>query len=282
MTFGLEVPYRIKDLTGMIVCKGTTELERMREANRLVSKTLDQLGTMVRPGVTTQQLDAAAEDLILRSGAKPAFKGYRGFPASVCASVNNQIVHGIPNDQPLREGEILSLDVGVYYKGFYGDSAWTFCVGEISPELRKLLDVTRESLYQGIEQVVVGNRISDISHGIQKYVEAYGFSVVREFVGHGIGRFLHEEPQVPNYGEPWKGPPVEAGHGLGHRAHGQQPGTRRQSVGRPVDGGDGGRGLQRPFRAFSRRDRNRPLDPQQLQRQDPPPDIRSGFGDCRG
>ena len=195
----------------MIVCKGARELERMREANSLVSRTLDHLGAMVRPGVTTRQLDAAAEDMILQGGARPAFKGYRGFPASVCASVNNQIVHGIPNDQPLREGDILSLDVGVYYKGFYGDSAWTFCVGEVSPELRKLLDVTRESLYRGIEQVVVGNRISDISHGIQKYVEAYGFSVVREFVGHGIGRLLHEEPQVPNYGDPGKGPRLKPG-----------------------------------------------------------------------
>lgn len=195
----------------MIVCKGARELDRMREANRLVSRTLDLLGAMVRPGMTTRQLDAAAEDLILGSGARPAFKGYRGFPASVCASVNNQIVHGIPNEQPLQEGDILSLDVGVYYKGFYGDSAWTFCVGEVSPELRKLLDVTRESLYRGIEQVVVGNRISDISHRIQKYVEAYGYSVVREFVGHGIGRFLHEEPQVPNYGEPGKGPRLKPG-----------------------------------------------------------------------
>lgn len=211
MTCGLEVSNRIRDLTGMIVCKGARELERMREANSLVSRTLDHLGTMVRPGVTTRQLDTAAEDMILQGGARPAFKGYRGFPASVCASVNNQIVHGIPNDQPLREGDILSLDVGVYYKGFYGDSAWTFCVGEVSPELRKLLDVTRESLYRGIEQVVVGNRISDISHGIQKYVEAYGFSVVREFVGHGIGRLLHEEPQVPNYGDPGKGPRLKPG-----------------------------------------------------------------------
>ena len=195
----------------MIVCKGARELDRMREANRLVSRTLDLLGTMVRPGMTTRQLDAAAEDLITGSGARPAFKGYRGFPASVCASVNNQIVHGIPNGQPLQEGDILSLDVGVYYKGFYGDSAWTFCVGEVTPELRKLLDVTRESLYRGIEQVVVGNRISDISHRIQKYVEAYGYSVVREFVGHGIGRFLHEEPQVPNYGDPGKGPRLKPG-----------------------------------------------------------------------
>ena len=195
----------------MIVCKGAKELERMREANSLVSKTLDHLGTMIRPGVTTQQLDAAAEEMILRGGARPAFKGYRGFPASVCASVNHQIVHGIPNDHPLKEGDILSLDVGVYYKGFYGDSAWTFCVGEVSPELRKLLDVTRESLYRGIEQVVVGNRISDISHRIQEYVEAYGFSVVREFVGHGIGRLLHEEPQVPNYGDPGKGPRLKPG-----------------------------------------------------------------------
>ena len=195
----------------MIVCKGMKELETMREANKLVSATLDHLGTLVEPGITTQELDSAAEDMIVKAGSIPAFKGYRGFPASVCASVNDQIVHGIPNDHPLNEGDILSLDVGVCCRGFYGDSAWTFCVGEVVPELKKLLEVTRESLYRGIEQVVLGNRISDISHGIQQYVEAFGFSVVREFVGHGIGRFLHEEPQVPNYGDPGKGPRLKSG-----------------------------------------------------------------------
>lgn len=190
----------------MIVCKGKAELEKMREANLIVARILKELGKRIEPGVTTRQLDALAEELIREAGALPAFKGYHGYPACLCTSVNEQIVHGIPNDRPLQEGDIVALDVGVCYKGFYGDSAWTFPVGEISSELQRLLDVTRQALYKGIEAVKVGNRVSDISASIQQYVESHGFSVVREFVGHGIGKALHEEPQVPNYGQPGRGP----------------------------------------------------------------------------
>ncbi|MDA2924848.1 type I methionyl aminopeptidase [Acidobacteria bacterium AH-259-A15] len=195
----------------MIICKGKMELDRMREANLIVAEVLTHLGTLIKVGVTTAQLNTVAEEMILKRKGRPAFKGYQGYPAALCASVNDQIVHGIPNARPLREGDIIALDVGVNYKGFYGDSAWTFPVGEISEELKSLLAVTRESLYRGIEKVVVGNRVSDISYSIQEFVEAHGFSVVREFVGHGIGKSLHEEPQVPNYGKPGRGPRLVQG-----------------------------------------------------------------------
>ena len=195
----------------MIICKGKTELKRMREANLMVARVLAHLGTLVRPGTTTRQLNAVSEEMILKMGGQPAFKGYHGYPAALCASVNNEIVHGIPNDRPLAEGDIIGLDIGVHYKGFCGDSAWTFPVGEISKELQRLLQVTRRSLYKGIEKAVVGNRVSDISANIQEFVEDHGFSVVREFVGHGIGKSLHEEPQVPNYGEPGRGPRLVEG-----------------------------------------------------------------------
>lgn len=195
----------------MIICKGKNELEKMREANLIVAKVLGHLGSLAAPGVTTAQLDAVAEEMIVKMGGIPAFKGYKGYPASLCASVNDQIVHGIPNGHALKEGDIVGLDVGVYYKGYYGDSAWTFAVGEVSDEVKKLLQVTRESLYTGIEKVVLGNRISDISSAIQQFVESYGYSVVREFVGHGIGKSLHEDPQVPNYGQPGRGPRLMPG-----------------------------------------------------------------------
>ena len=149
--------------------------------------------------------------MILASGGSPAFKGYRGFPASVCASVNDQIVHGIPNQAPLREGDILSLDVGVCLEGYYGDAAWTYPVGVIQPELQRLLQVTRDALFKGIDKILAGNRVSDISASIQQHVESQGFSVVREFVGHGIGLALHEDPQVPNYGRPGRGPRLREG-----------------------------------------------------------------------
>ena len=190
----------------MIFCKARSELETMHEANQIVARVLRHLGTLIRPGVTTGELDRVAEDLIRESGGTPAFKGYQGFPASVCASVNDEIVHGIPGKRVLREGDILSLDVGVCLDGLYGDSAWTFPVGEVDPELSLLMDVTRESLFHGIEQVRVGNRVSDISAAVQSWVEKHGFSVVRQFVGHGIGKSLHEDPQVPNYGKPGRGP----------------------------------------------------------------------------
>jgi len=195
----------------MIICKGKSELAKMREANVIVAEVLEHLGSLLQEGVTTTELNQVAEEMILKREGDPAFKGYQGFPASLCASVNDEIVHGIPNDRPLRDGDIVGLDVGVCYKGFYGDSAWTFPVGEISKESEKLLNVTRESLYRGIQHVAVGNRISDISHAIQEFVEDNGFSVVREFVGHGIGKSLHEEPQVPNYGEPGRGPRLVEG-----------------------------------------------------------------------
>ena len=177
----------------------------MREANLIVANILDYLGSLIKPETTTVELDTIAEEMILESGGQPAFKGYRGYPATLCASVNDQIVHGIPTRRPLREGDIVSLDLGVRYKGFYGDSAWSFSVGEISEELKHLLLITRESLYIGIEKARVGKRVSDISASIQQHVEDHHFSVVREFVGHGIGKALHEEPQVPNYGKPGHG-----------------------------------------------------------------------------
>jgi methionyl aminopeptidase len=195
----------------MIYCKGKAELETMREANQIVARVLRHLGSLVQPGATTAELDQVAEEMIREAGATPAFKGYQGFPASVCASVNDEIVHGIPNNRPLKEGDILSLDVGTHLDGYYGDSAWTFAVGKISGTLQNLLDVTRESLFLGIEKVKVGNRVSDISAAVQEHVEAAGFSVVRKFVGHGIGRSLHEEPQVPNYGRPGRGPRLAEG-----------------------------------------------------------------------
>ncbi|MEE8347999.1 MAG: type I methionyl aminopeptidase [Acidobacteriota bacterium] len=195
----------------MIICKGKSELEKMREANLIVARVLAHLGTLVKPGATTLELNAVSEEMIVNMGGNPAFKGYQGYPAALCASVNNEIVHGIPNDRPLEEGDIIGLDVGANYKGFCGDSAWTFPVGEISPEMERLLEVTRGSLYKGIEKTVVGNRVSDISSSIQEFVEVNGFSVVREFVGHGIGKSLHEEPQVPNYGQPGRGPRLVEG-----------------------------------------------------------------------
>ena len=195
----------------MIVCKSPAELERMRAANALVADVLAELAGMVAPGVTTKDLDAAAEKLVRDGGAEPAFKGYRGYPCTLCASVNEQVVHGIPSNRALGEGDIISLDMGVKLNGFYGDSAVTVPVGKVSDEAATLLQVTRESLEKGIAQVRLGGRISDIGHAIQQHVEAHGFSVVREFVGHGIGAALHEEPQIANYGEPGRGPRLAEG-----------------------------------------------------------------------
>lgn len=195
----------------MIVCKSPAEIERMRAPNALVAEVLDALAALVAPGVTTADLDAEAESRVRAAGAEPAFKGYRGYPASLCASVNEQVVHGIPSTRPLAAGDIISLDMGVKLNGFYGDSAVTVPVGEISDEASTLLRVTQEALDLGIAVVRIGGRISDIGHAIQKHVEAHGFSVVREFVGHGIGAALHEEPQIANYGEPGRGPRLAEG-----------------------------------------------------------------------
>jgi methionyl aminopeptidase len=183
----------------------------MRAANVLVASVLAELASMVAPGVSTQELDEVAERLVREGGGEPAFKGYRGYPATLCASVNEQVVHGIPSARQVVEGDILSLDMGVKLNGFYGDSAVTVPVGRISPEAQRLLAVTQEALERGITQVRVGGRISDIGHAIQEHVERNGFSVVREFVGHGIGAALHEEPQIANYGEPGRGPRMAEG-----------------------------------------------------------------------
>ena len=195
----------------MIVCKSPAEIERMRAANALVADVLAELARLVSPGVTTNDLDAAAERLVRDGGAEPAFKGYRGYPSTLCASVNEQVVHGIPSGRALGEGDIISLDMGVKLNGYYGDSAVTVPVGRVSDEAAKLLRITRESLEKGIAQVRLGGRISDIGHAIQQHVEAHGFSVVREFVGHGIGAALHEDPQIANYGEPGRGPRLAEG-----------------------------------------------------------------------
>lgn len=183
----------------------------MRAANALVAEVLAELARMVSPGITTRDLDAAAEKLVRAGGAEPAFKGYRGYPSTLCASVNEQVVHGIPSTRALGEGDIISLDMGVKLNGYYGDSAVTVPVGQVSEAAATLLRVTRESLEKGIAQVRLGGRISDIGHAIQRHVEANGFSVVREFVGHGIGAALHEEPQIANYGEPGRGPRLAEG-----------------------------------------------------------------------
>ena len=195
----------------MIVCKSPGEIERMRAANALVANVLGELAAVVAPDVSTRDLDTLAERLVREAGAEPAFKGYRGYPATLCASVNEQVVHGIPSARPLVEGDILSLDMGVKLNGFYGDSAITVPVGRIGEDAARLLRVTQEALELGIRQVRVGGRISDIGHAIQAHVEEHGFSVVREFVGHGIGAALHEEPQIANYGEPGRGPRMVEG-----------------------------------------------------------------------
>jgi methionyl aminopeptidase len=196
----------------VVVCKSPEELRRMRVASALVADVLAELERLVAPGVTTADLDTVAERLVRDAGAEPAFKGYRGYPASLCTSVNEEVVHGIPSPKrALREGDIISIDMGVKAGGFYGDSAITVAVGRISERAAELLRVTREALWKGIAAARVGGRVSDIGHAVQAHVEAHGFSVVRDFVGHGIGASLHEEPQVPNYGTPGRGTRLAAG-----------------------------------------------------------------------
>jgi len=196
----------------VIICRTAAELEKMRAAGRLVGQVLTALAAVVAPGVTTADLDAIAEGLIVDAGAIPAFKGYHGYPATICASVNDEVIHGIPSGKRVLEaGDVVSIDVGAALGGYYGDSAVTLPVGLVSEEAARLLRVTDESLYKAIDAVKPGGRVSDIGHAVQKHVEANGFSVVREFVGHGIGQAMHEEPQVPNYGEPGRGPRLAEG-----------------------------------------------------------------------
>jgi len=183
----------------------------MAEACRIVAEVLEGIKIRVAPGLTTKEIDSYTESFILSRSAKPAFKGYRGYPASVCTSINEQVVHGIPSKTKLKEGDIISLDVGVQFNGFFGDAAVTLPVGKISNKAQKLLDTTEQALEKGIAQAVPGNRLSDISSAVQKHVESNSFSVVRSFVGHGIGRELHEEPQIPNFGNPGEGPVLQEG-----------------------------------------------------------------------
>lgn len=195
----------------MIVLKTPEEVDMMAKASRVVAEALQILRKEVRPGISTDELDQLAEDAIRSRGAVPAFKGYRNYPKTLCASINEQVVHGIPSGRRLKEGDIIGLDLGAIVGGFYGDSAITVPVGSISQNARRLIEVTEQALMVGIERAVVGSRLSDISHAVQVHVERAGFSVVTDFVGHGIGRQLHEEPQVPNYGKPGQGPRLQAG-----------------------------------------------------------------------
>ena len=190
----------------MIAIKNEHELSDMRQACRITAAARALAGEMVRPGVMTKQIDKAVHDYIVSQGAKPSFLGYGGFPASSCISVNSTVIHGIPGDYVLQDGDIVSIDVGAYYKGFHGDCAATFACGAISAEAKKLIDVTKQSFFEGLRFATQGHRVSDISHAIQTYVESNGFSVVRSFVGHGVGAQLHEEPEVPNFGAAGRGP----------------------------------------------------------------------------
>ncbi len=189
----------------MISIKSPAEIEKMRAAGRLTAQARALAGSMVRPGVTTAEIDRAVRKFIVSHGAKPSFLGYGGFPASICASVNEVVIHGFPNHEKLKEGDIVSIDVGAYLDGYHGDCAATYPCGEISPEAQKLIDVTKQSFFEGVKLAKVGQRVSDIGHAVQQYVEGFGYGVVRDFVGHGVGRNMHEPPEVPNYGA--------AGHG---------------------------------------------------------------------
>ncbi len=195
----------------MIILKTPAEIAVMAEASRVVAEALAIVKKAVCPGISTEELDRIAEEAIRARGAVPAFKGYRNYPKTLCASVNEQVVHGIPSKRKLKEGDIIGLDLGAIVGGFYGDSAVTVAVGRIREETEKLVQVTEEALYLGIKQAMVGNRLTDISNAVQQHIESAGFSVVTEFVGHGIGRQLHEEPQVPNYGKPGQGPRLQPG-----------------------------------------------------------------------
>ncbi len=195
----------------MIILKSEREINYLRDAGKIVAETLVEVKKAVKPGVTTLDLDRIAEEYIKGRGAIPAFKGYHGFTGNICSSINEEVVHGIPGLRKLKSGDNVSIDIGAVINGYNGDAAITVAVGEVDAEVQKLLDVTEESLYKGIEQAIIGNRLSDISHAVQVHAEQYGFGVVRDYVGHGIGRSMHEDPQVPNYGDPGRGPRLKAG-----------------------------------------------------------------------
>ncbi len=189
----------------MIYIKSDAEIAVMEKAGRIVAETLAKIEEVVKPGITTKELDRIAEEYIVSCGARPSFKGHYGYPATICSSINEEVVHGIPGEKILQEGDIVSIDCGACYEGFHGDAARTFPVGKISDEAKKLIEVTRDSFFEGLKYAVVGNRIGDISHAVQTYAESNGFSVVRDYVGHGVGRKMWEEPPVPNFGKPGKG-----------------------------------------------------------------------------
>lgn len=195
----------------MIICKTQREINIMREAGRIVALTHQELQKYIKPGISTKELDAIADTFIRKHNAIPSFKGYNGFRGSICTSVNNELVHGIPGNKTLKDGDIISIDIGAKLDGYHGDSAWSYPVGEVDDETRKLLQITETSLYKGISEIKPGVRLSNISHAIQTYVEENGFSIVREYVGHGIGQDLHEDPQLPHFGPPDKGPRLKPG-----------------------------------------------------------------------
>ncbi len=196
----------------MISLKSKREIDIMRESGKILASVLSELKSYVKPGLRTVDIDRKAAALIRQKGGAPAFKGYRGYPANICTSINEEVVHGIPSERKLEEGDILSVDVGVQYKGYFTDAARTWPIGSVSPEIEKLIRVTRASLYEaGIEKMKPGFKLGDLSHAIQAYVESFGFGVVRDFVGHGIGRAIHEDPQVPNFGKPGRGIKLEPG-----------------------------------------------------------------------
>lgn len=195
----------------MIIIKSDREIDYMKKAGKIVGETLALLQESIKPGITTGELDRIAEEYIKRNNSTPSFKGYYGFPASICTSINEEVVHGIPGKTVLKEGDIISIDCGANYNGYHGDAARTFAVGQISKDAENLINITRESFFKGVEKAIVGNRLTDISSAIQEYAEARGYSVVRDYVGHGIGTKMHEDPEVPNYGRPGRGPKLMNG-----------------------------------------------------------------------
>jgi len=195
----------------VINIKSDVEIQYMRSAGKVVAQTLALIEEVIKPGITTAEIDKLAEEFIIKQGAKPSFKGYCGFPASICTSINDEVVHGIPTNRSLLEGDIISIDCGAILNGYHGDAARTFPVGKVSIEAEKLIEVTKESFFRGVEKAIIGNRVSDISAAIQCFAQEHGYSVVRDFVGHGIGTSMHEDPEVPNYGTPSKGPKLVHG-----------------------------------------------------------------------
>jgi methionyl aminopeptidase len=195
----------------MVIRKSPREIEKMRRAGRIVAETLRDLKRMIEPGITTRELDAYAEKKIRAAGAYPTFKGYRGFPASICASVNEEVVHGIPSNRKLRDGDLIKIDCGATLEGYVGDAAISVGVGAVPPEITRLIEITQESLFRAMEKMTAGNRLYDVSYAVQEYVEEQGYTVVRDFCGHGIGQRMHEDPQVPNYGQPGTGPKLKEG-----------------------------------------------------------------------